>query len=86
MLSLLMKKKRAESWYNSFLVNRGQVSWQEWIQGIVERFEVRNVVGVVYEFNHLRQRGSLEEYKSQLEELRAAMLMCNPYYDDNLFR
>jgi hypothetical protein len=81
-----MKKKRAESWYNSFLVNRGQVSWQELIQEIVERFEVRNVVGVVDEFNHLRQRGSLEEYKSQLEELRAAMLMCNPYYDDNLFR
>jgi hypothetical protein len=44
------------------------------------------VVGVVDEFNHLRQRGSLEKYKSQLEELRAAMLMCNPYYDDNLFR
>jgi len=55
---------RAESWYNSFLVNRGQVSWQELIQEIVERFEVRNVVGVVDEFNHLRQRGSLEEYKS----------------------
>lgn len=68
MLSLLMKKKRAESWYNSFLVNRGQISWQELIQEIVERFEVRNVVGVVDEFNHLRQRGSLEEYKSQLEE------------------
>lgn len=44
------------------------------------------MVGVVDEFNHLRQRGSLEEYKSQLEELRAAMLMRNPYYDDNLFR
>jgi hypothetical protein len=44
------------------------------------------VVGVVDEFNHLRQRGSLEKYKSQPEELRAAMLMCNPYYDDNLFR
>jgi hypothetical protein len=62
-LSAMHLRGRAESWYNSFLVNRGQVSWQEWIQEIVERFEVRNVVGVVDEFNHLRQRGSLEEYK-----------------------
>jgi hypothetical protein len=55
-------------------------------QEIVERFENKVVVRVIDEFNHLRQRGTLEEYKSKFEELRAALLRCNPYYDDEHFR
>jgi hypothetical protein len=56
------------------------------VSRIVERFENKAVVGVIDEFNHLRQRGTLEEYKSKFEELRVVLLRCNPYYDDEHFR
>ncbi|KAF3623801.1 hypothetical protein FXO37_31675 [Capsicum annuum] len=52
----------AEIWYNSLVLSRGPISWEELKKEICERFGDVLMNDVVEEFNKLVQTGSVEDY------------------------
>ncbi|KAJ3687587.1 hypothetical protein LUZ61_016751 [Rhynchospora tenuis] len=79
-------RDKVEGWFQSLMVNRDPINWQEFVLEIIRRFENKGVLGVIEEFKHLKQKGSVEEYRVQFEDLRVMMLRENPMYDDAYFK
>ncbi|KAK9713615.1 hypothetical protein RND81_06G039800 [Saponaria officinalis] len=76
---------RAESWFNSYIVVRQNVVWDEFIVDLCARFNEEIAGNVVEEFNKLRQISSIDDYLDAFENLRGLMLQRNPLLPDQYF-
>ncbi|KAK9713235.1 hypothetical protein RND81_06G013500 [Saponaria officinalis] len=76
---------RAESWFNSYIVVRQNVVWDEFIVDLCARFKEEISGNVVEEFNRLRQTSSIEDYLDAFESLRSLMVQRNPLLPDQYF-
>lgn len=65
----------AEIWYNSLVLSRGPVTWDELRDEICDRFGDVLMEDVVEEFNKLNQTGGVEEFFRKFEDLMAQMIM-----------
>ncbi|KAL9265266.1 Transposon Ty3-I Gag-Pol polyprotein-like protein [Drosera capensis] len=76
---------KAETWYYGVVERRGMMNWFELRNAVMERFGEEYSRDVVEEFNRLQQRGKLEEFIKQFEELRYQMLLLNPQFPEPYF-
>ncbi|KAK9690943.1 hypothetical protein RND81_09G165300 [Saponaria officinalis] len=76
---------RAESWFNSYIVVRQNVLWDEFIVDLCARFKEEIAGNVVEEFNKLHQTNSIDDYLDAFENLRGLMLQRNPLLPDQYF-
>ncbi|KAK9684868.1 hypothetical protein RND81_10G238500 [Saponaria officinalis] len=76
---------RVESWFNSYIVVRQNVVWDEFIVDLCARFKEEISGNVVEEFNKLHQTHSIDDYLDAFENLRSLMLQRNPLLPDQYF-
>ncbi|XP_074300143.1 uncharacterized protein LOC141631357 [Silene latifolia] len=76
---------RAESWFNSYIVMRHHVDWDDFIIDLCARFKEDIAGNVVEEFNKLHQINSIDDYLDAFENLRGLMLQRNPLLPDQYF-
>ncbi|KAK9698242.1 hypothetical protein RND81_08G090700 [Saponaria officinalis] len=76
---------RAESSFNSYIVVRQNVVWDEFIVDLCARFKEEIAGNVVEEFNKLYQTNSIDDYLDAFENLRGLMLQRNPLLPDQYF-
>ncbi|XP_074303808.1 uncharacterized protein LOC141638304 [Silene latifolia] len=76
---------RAESWFNSYIVVRPHVDWDDFIVDLCARFKEEIAGNVVEEFNKLHQIGSIDDYLDAFENLKGLMLQRNPLLPEQYF-
>ncbi|XP_074271624.1 uncharacterized protein LOC141595557 [Silene latifolia] len=76
---------RAESWFNSYVVVRPTVDWNDFIVDLCARFKEEIAGNVVEEFNKLRQTGSIDDYLDAFENLKGLMMQRNPLLPEQYF-
>lgn len=64
---------------------RPEMQWEEFVRRVIDRFESKSTLGVVGEFNKLRQWSDVESYRCKFEELKLLMLRHNPILDEAYF-
>ncbi|KAJ4802427.1 polyprotein [Rhynchospora pubera] len=74
---------KAETWVQG--VVRDGMFWEEFAQEVIDRFEPKTTMGLVGEFNKLKQLTDVESYRCRFEELRLLMLKENHTYDEQYF-
>lgn len=82
MTSLHMVGK-SDTWVQGAL--RTNMQWCEFGQEVLERFEPKSTLGLVGEFNKLKQWADVESYRNKFEELKLLMHTDNPTYDEAYF-
>lgn len=68
----------ADNWYQSCMESIDALSWKEFEYAVTVRFSVQPHRNIEGEFGKLGQRGTVQEYQQQFEELMALMLRENP--------
>lgn len=58
-------ERRADIWFQGFLVNKEQVSWQEFVHELCHRYENKGFEDTVGKFNKLKQLGSVKSYQER---------------------
>lgn len=76
---------KAESWYNSYIVVRRQVDWEDFVVDLCSRFKEDIGSNVVEEFNKLSQSGTIDEYLDTFENLKGLMPQRNPLLPEEYF-
>ncbi|VFQ72920.1 unnamed protein product [Cuscuta campestris] len=74
---------KAENWMSSYLSFRKFVSWHEFIIDLSARFRDDKGHNVVEQFKKLEQKGSLEDYIDEFEDLRSVLVQNNQYLPDS---
>ncbi|VFQ74355.1 unnamed protein product [Cuscuta campestris] len=74
---------KAENWMSSYLSFRKFVSWHEFIIDLSARFRDDKGHNVVEQFKKLEQKGSLEDYIDEFEDLRSVLVQNNHYLPDS---
>ncbi|KAJ4777533.1 polyprotein [Rhynchospora pubera] len=74
---------KAETWVQG--VVREGMFWEEFAHEVIDRFEPKTTMGLVGEFNKLKQLADVESYRCKFEELRLLMLKENHTYDEQYF-
>ena len=64
---------------------RERYNWDDFAQGLCERFGEQGRWDVVQEFNRLRQEGTVLEFQAKFEELKFRMINKNPYLNEEYF-
>jgi len=75
----------AEIWFNSYILGRRHITWEEFIVDVCSRFRDDLGSKVVEDFNRLQQGGTLDEYLVRFEELKALLLVRNPMMPASYF-
>jgi len=68
-----------DAWFQRWSKVREECRWEEFTEEFYERFGDRGMADIVEEFNKLQQLGTVLEYQVRFEELKAVMLIHNPY-------
>lgn len=76
---------KAEHWMSSYIINRRNVDWSEFVIDLSARFRDEIGVNIVEKFNKVSQIASLEEYVDEFEELKSLMLQRNHILPDSYF-
>ncbi|VFQ70632.1 unnamed protein product [Cuscuta campestris] len=74
---------RAENWVTSYMSFRKYVAWHEFIIDLSARFRDETGNNVVEQFKRLEQKGSLEAYIYDFEDLRSVLSQNNHYLPDS---
>ncbi|VFQ80250.1 unnamed protein product [Cuscuta campestris] len=82
-IASLYMVERAENWMSSYLSFRKFVSWHEFIIDLSARFRDDRGHNVVEQFKKLEQKGSLEDYIDEFEDLRFVLVQNNHYLPDS---
>jgi len=61
-LAALHLRSQAEIWFNSYILGRRNLTWEEFIFDLCARFKDNLGSKIVEEFNKLTQVGSLDDY------------------------
>jgi len=77
-LAALHLRGQAEIWFNSYILGRRNLAWEEFIFDLCARFKDNLGSKIVEEFNRLHQVGSLDDYIAKFEELKALLQLRNP--------
>jgi len=77
-LTALHFKGPAEVRFNNYILGKRSIIWEEFIVDACSRLRDDPGRKVVEDFNRLQQLGTLEEYLTIFEELKALMLVTNP--------
>jgi hypothetical protein len=56
-------------WYQWVVTVRGKPTWDQFVTGVMERFGPTTLVNYHVDLKNLRQKGSLEDYQKEFEEL-----------------
>jgi len=72
-LAALRLRGQAEVWFNSYILGRRNVAWEDFIFDLCARFRDNLGSKIVEEFNKLTQVGLLGDYIAKFEDLK-------PYY------
>ncbi|KAJ4801231.1 polyprotein [Rhynchospora pubera] len=73
----------SETWVQG--ITRPNMLWGEFVQEVLRRFESKTTLGLVGEFNKLKQSGDVESYRNKFEELKLLLLKDYPMYDESYF-
>ncbi|XP_060178154.1 uncharacterized protein LOC132608099 [Lycium barbarum] len=78
---------KAESWFFSYHVSKGRVSWSEFTEEICKRFEgsENSKLNLIREFKKIEQKGTVDEYLEKFEELKTWVLIRNPSIPEEFF-
>ncbi|XP_074304368.1 uncharacterized protein LOC141639077 [Silene latifolia] len=76
---------RAESWFNSYIIIRPHVEWDDFIVDLYARFKEEIAGNVVEEFNKLHQVGSIDDYLDAFENLKGLMMQRNSLLPEQYF-
>ncbi|VFQ84344.1 unnamed protein product [Cuscuta campestris] len=74
---------KAENWVTSYLSFRKFVAWHEFIMDVNARFRDDKGENVVEQFKKLEQKGSLESYVDEFEDLRSILVQHSHYLPDS---
>lgn len=64
-LATMHMNDKAETWMQG-VVHEGMF-WEEFVEEVIERFEHKSTMGLVGEFNKLKQWGDVESYRCKFE-------------------
>jgi hypothetical protein len=73
----------SDTWVDSAI--RFDMRWQEFVEEVLDRFESKSTMGLVGEFNKLKQWADVESYRNKFEELKLLMQRENPTLDELYF-
>jgi len=76
---------KAKTWYNSYVLGRQNVLWEDFVVEVCARFRDELGSCVVDEFNKLKQAGTIEDYLERFEELKSLMLIKNSSLPSDYF-
>ncbi|KAL4351905.1 hypothetical protein GQ457_06G037700 [Hibiscus cannabinus] len=76
---------KAETWFDGYIMQKHRLSWHEFTADLCHRFSDRTDTDVIEEFNKLIQKGSVEEYQENFEELKPYIIQQNPYQGEPYF-
>lgn len=68
---------KAEAWFFSYHISKGNVKWNEFTEEICKRFDnaSNSKFNLVGEFKKIEQKGTVNEYLEKFEELKAWVLI-----------
>ncbi|XP_021766248.1 uncharacterized protein LOC110730736 [Chenopodium quinoa] len=72
---------KARNWISSYLANRSNVDWSDFVMDVSARFKDERRMNVVEEFNRLQQTDNIESYVDESENLKSIMIqnsLCLP--------
>lgn len=64
---------RAQKWFKGFIKLKSNVTWEELAVEIMKRYPKLDPTDVVGEFNKLKQKGSVDDYLKQFEDLKVEL-------------
>lgn len=76
---------KAEFWYMDYMEGKELMGWNVFAAMVLERFMEEEGENLVGDFNKLQQDGSVEEYRSKFDELKAFMLQGNRSLSEDYF-
>lgn len=78
---------KAESWFFSYHVSKGIVRWADFATEICNRFQwaSNSKLNLIGEFKNIEQKGTVEKYLEEFEELKAWVLIRNPTIPEEFF-
>ncbi|GMI90521.1 hypothetical protein HRI_002721400 [Hibiscus trionum] len=84
-LATMHLEGKAETWFDSYILQKHRISWHEFTANLCHRFSDREYMDVIDEFNKLIQKGTVEEYQDKFEELKPYIIQQNPYQEESYF-
>ncbi|XP_039062791.1 uncharacterized protein LOC120207396 [Hibiscus syriacus] len=76
---------RDETWFDGYIMQKHRATWYEFEADLCHRFGDKNYSDIIEEFNKLMQKGSVEEYQDNFEELKPYLLQQNMYLGEDYF-
>ena len=56
-----------DAWFRGWIGAKEGCQWAKFVEDLCERFDDRNMMDVVEEFNKLRQKGTVQSYQLKFE-------------------
>ena len=69
---------KAEIWFDGYIMQKRDITWQEFTVDLCQRFCDKTYADVIEEFNKLCQNTAVDDYQEKFEELRPYMLQYSP--------
>lgn len=75
----------ADIWYQTIQTEQPGLNWESFIEFLYQRFSKGGYENIVGQFNKLIQRGRVEEYIGQFDELRKYIVNMNHSHSESYY-